>query len=83
MGEKGYMVHFQIKRGDTLYKSEFFPEINLEPLIKTKKEAWALADKFIHNCGKYAVNVYVVDENFKPTKSSTMLRRSTEYSGKC
>ncbi len=60
----GFRVHFEKVGGGSL-TSDFFPNRE-EKLISTEIEAWRLANSFsTHTFGKY-VNIYVIDQNFRP-----------------
>lgn len=65
---KGYMVHFEWKRGGMLY-SDGFPDKHAgEPLIASEEEAWVLAHAFAQKTRGQCVNIYVVDDTFSPVK---------------
>lgn len=62
----GFMVSFE-KREGGLLKSDHFPDkLGGETLISTEDEAWILALKFANATSSDYVNIYVIDDNFKP-----------------
>ncbi len=55
------------KRESGLLKSDHFPDMHAgENLLKTKEEAWELAERFAKATGEDYVNIYVVDQTFSP-----------------
>jgi len=63
---KGYMVSFE-KIERTMLRSDHFPDKHSgEPLIDSERKAWALAHKFASKTYGKCVNIYVVDDNFRP-----------------
>ena len=67
---KGYRVHYEEYDG-RFFTSGYFPDDN-EPLIDSEWRAWELAGLFADETaqgGKY-VNIYVVDNYWKPTWDS-------------
>jgi hypothetical protein len=71
----GFYVTFEIIDGAVL-TSDHFPE-NTEELIPTEEEAWDLAQKFASKTQRKCVNIYVLDQDFRPviSYSSRMLNR--------
>ena len=62
----GYMVHFELVEGSVL-KSDHFPDKHAgEKLIESEESAWELADKFARATGSDYINIYVVDERWRP-----------------
>ena len=65
----GYMVSFERKKGSLLF-SDHFPDKHAgEKLIKTEKEAWALARAFAEKTIGECVNIYVINDNFAPVEN--------------
>jgi len=62
----GYMVSFERKVGRMLESGCFPDKENGESLIKTEKEAWALAVKFASRTKGEYVNIHVVKSDFTP-----------------
>ena len=63
---KGYMVRFEWKEGSML-RGDHFPDKHAgEKLIDTEWEAWVLASEFADKMRGRAVNLYVIDDKFKP-----------------
>jgi len=61
----GFMVSFEIKDGCIL-ESDYFPDQGVgEPLIKSERHAWDLARAFAKMMVGRALNVYVVDSDYK------------------
>jgi len=60
---EGYMVHFERVDGEIL-RSNYFPDG--ETLIKTKEEARILAGAFASKTFGECVNIYIIDEQFRP-----------------
>jgi len=63
---KGYRVHFESVQGCCLL-GDFFPDRG-EELIPTENEAWYLAHRFASRTRGRCVNIYVVDEDYKPVE---------------
>ncbi len=64
--DKGYMVKFELKNG-VMLEGDNFPDNHAgEDLIPTEEEAWALAARFAKKMVGKAVNIFVVDEHFRP-----------------
>jgi hypothetical protein len=63
---QGYRVHFERVDGGLLI-SDYFPDRD-EPLIPTEGEAWGLAERFAKNTAGVCVNLYVVDEQWRPVR---------------
>jgi len=61
---KGYRVHFE-KVGWGTLTSDYFPECG-EALIETETEAWELARAFAAKTTGKCVNIYVIEDQFKP-----------------
>lgn len=62
----GYMVSFE-HAGDGFLRSDYFPELwDGEKLIETEEEAWELAKKFAAKTFGKCINIYVIDNNFRP-----------------
>ena len=65
----GYMVSFEERKGGMLH-SEHFPDKHAgEELIETEEEAWSLAKLFAKNTKGKMVNIYVINQDFSPTKN--------------
>ncbi len=62
--KKGFRVSFERVEGIALV-SDHFPERDEDP-IKTEEEAWRLEDLFAKKTAGGCVNIYVVDEAWKP-----------------
>ena len=65
---KGYRVHFEEKDGNIL-PTDYFPDRG-EPLIDSEERAWEFAKLFAKKTVGKCVNVYVVDDTWKPVKSA-------------
>ena len=66
MQKRGYMVSFYHKDGRIL-SSDYFPDKHAgEDLIPTEREAWNLARAFANRTTGRCINIYVVDESFRP-----------------
>lgn len=63
---RGYRVSFERAENGVLI-SDFFPDRD-ETLIHSEERAWELAEQFARNTKQWAVNIYVVDENFSPVE---------------
>lgn len=61
---KGYRVSYDKKDGCMLL-SGYFPERD-EPLIPSEDEAWELAGAFARRTYGEYVNIYVIDDRWKP-----------------
>lgn len=63
---KGFMVHFEIRSSGCLH-SNYFPDKHAnEELIRNEVEAWELAERFAQTTPAIYVNIYVIDDTFKP-----------------
>jgi hypothetical protein len=64
--ERCFMVHFEVVEGGLLH-SDYFPDKHAgERLIPTEIEAWELASRFAKATDDNYVNIYVIDDKFKP-----------------
>jgi hypothetical protein len=64
--ESGYMIHFEKRIRNTL-SADYFPDKHEnENLIKSEYEAWKLAKRFANATDETYVNIYVIDNNFRP-----------------
>jgi len=62
----GYMISFEQKDGSVL-RSDHFPDKNAgEELIEDLDTAWKLAELFAEKTRGKTVNVYVIDDKFRP-----------------
>lgn len=71
----GYRISFD-KVGSGILSSDYFPEKN-EPLIENEEEAWNLAKMFASKTSDSYVNIYVIDQDFRPVAgySNKVLKR--------
>ncbi len=66
---KGFMVSLEWVKSGGILASDHFPDKHGgETLIPTEWEAWELADRFARVTRGLAVNIYVVDDTFKPVE---------------
>ncbi len=61
---KCYRVHFEKRELGLLY-TDYFPERD-EPAFVTEEEAWKWAREFATKSPLEYVNIYVVDEHWRP-----------------
>ncbi len=62
----GFLITFDWA-GDGFLRSDHFPDLHSgENPIETKQAAWELAKLFASKLPRRAVNIYVVDQDFKP-----------------
>ena len=67
--EYGFMVSFEIRKGNIL-SSDHFPDKHAgEILIPTEDEAWKLAQRFASATDSSYVNIYVIDHTFSPVRN--------------
>jgi hypothetical protein len=66
--QKGYMVHFETRKGGCLHSNHFPEKRAGEKLIETEQEAWNLAERFSRATGDEVVNIYVTDETYSPVE---------------
>jgi hypothetical protein len=66
--QKGFMVEFE-KRVSGMLRSGHFPDKHAgKLLIKTEEEAWESARRFARDNSQDHVNIYVIDQDFRPVK---------------
>lgn len=61
---RGYRVSFEKVDGRFLV-SDYFPDRE-EPMIENEEEAWILASKFASATFGKCINIYVVDDHYRP-----------------
>ena len=66
---RGFMISFDVVKGNMLH-SDHFPDKHAgEKLIKTEDEAWLIARRFASATDETYVNIYVIDDSFSPVKN--------------
>lgn len=64
--QPGYMVEFE-HRKHSILASGHFPDANKgDELIPTETKAWDLANRFNEATNSDYVNIYVIDQNYRP-----------------
>lgn len=62
----GYMIHFERIEGKLLHAYYFPDKPAGEELIYDEEEAWELATRFAAQTIGECVNIYVIDNQFRP-----------------